>query len=82
MEGLQLEGWYCIALYLAAISLLRLRLQTESESCIFAAGGVYKLELFLPEDYPMAAPKVCSTSTIWHTLLFSFRCVMQLPRRL
>ena len=21
-------------------------------------GGVYKLELFLPEDYPMAAPKV------------------------
>jgi hypothetical protein len=22
------------------------------------AGGVYKLELFLPEDYPMAAPKV------------------------
>ena len=24
----------------------------------FYAGGVYKLELFLPEDYPMAAPKV------------------------
>lgn len=23
-----------------------------------AAGGVFKLELFLPEDYPMAAPKV------------------------
>lgn len=22
-------------------------------------GGVYKLELFLPDDYPMAAPKVC-----------------------
>lgn len=22
------------------------------------AGGVFKLELFLPEDYPMAAPKV------------------------
>ena len=21
------------------------------------AGGVFKLELFLPEDYPMAAPK-------------------------
>jgi ubiquitin-conjugating enzyme E2 N len=23
-----------------------------------AAGGVYKLELFLPEEYPMSAPKV------------------------
>jgi ubiquitin-protein ligase len=22
------------------------------------AGGVFKLELFLPEEYPMAAPKV------------------------
>jgi ubiquitin-protein ligase len=22
------------------------------------AGGTFKLELFLPEDYPMAAPKV------------------------
>ncbi len=22
------------------------------------AGGIFKLELFLPEDYPMAAPKV------------------------
>jgi len=22
-------------------------------------GGVFKLELFLPEDYPMSAPKVC-----------------------
>jgi len=24
----------------------------------FHAGGTYRLELFLPEDYPMAAPKV------------------------
>jgi len=24
------------------------------------AGGVFKLELFLPEEYPMAAPKVIS----------------------
>ncbi|OMO92459.1 Ubiquitin-conjugating enzyme, E2 [Corchorus olitorius] len=22
-------------------------------------GGVFKLELFLPEEYPMAAPKYC-----------------------
>ena len=22
-------------------------------------GGIFKLELFLPEDYPMAPPKVC-----------------------
>ncbi len=26
-------------------------------------GGAFKLELFLPEDYPMAAPKVCITFT-------------------
>ena len=25
-------------------------------------GGVYKLELYLPEDYPMAAPKVRALS--------------------
>ena len=25
---------------------------------ICLAGGVFKLELFLPEEYPMAAPKV------------------------
>lgn len=25
-------------------------------------GGVFKLELFLPEEYPMAAPKVCQVS--------------------
>lgn len=30
------------------------------------AGGVFKLELFLPEEYPMAAPKV----------LFSICCMI------
>lgn len=27
-------------------------------SVVLFLGGVYKLELFLPEEYPMAAPKV------------------------
>ena len=25
---------------------------------LYYAGGIFKLELFLPEEYPMAAPKV------------------------
>jgi len=29
-------------------------------------GGVYKLELFLPEEYPMAAPKVRFLTRIYH----------------
>lgn len=29
-------------------------------------GGIYKLELFLPEDYPMAAPKVRFLTKIYH----------------
>ena len=28
----------------------------------FHEGGVFKLELFLPEEYPMAPPKVISDS--------------------
>lgn len=27
-------------------------------ACDLDLGGVFKLELFLPEEYPMAAPKV------------------------
>ncbi|KAL3990230.1 Ubiquitin-conjugating enzyme E2 N [Acanthocheilonema viteae] len=30
------------------------------------AGGVFKLELFLPEEYPMAAPKVRFMTKIYH----------------
>ncbi|WFD30349.1 E2 ubiquitin-conjugating enzyme [Malassezia sp. CBS 17886] len=30
------------------------------------AGGSFKLELFLPEDYPMAAPKVRFLTKIYH----------------
>ncbi|CAK0784310.1 Ubiquitin-conjugating enzyme E2 35 [Coccomyxa viridis] len=29
-------------------------------------GGIFKLELFLPEDYPMAAPKVRFITKIYH----------------
>jgi len=29
-------------------------------------GGLFKLELFLPEDYPMAAPKVRFLTKIYH----------------
>jgi len=29
-------------------------------------GGFYKLELFLPEEYPMAAPKVRFLTKIYH----------------
>jgi ubiquitin-conjugating enzyme E2 N len=29
-------------------------------------GGIFKLELFLPEDYPMAAPKVRFLTRIYH----------------
>ena len=32
------------------------------------AGGVFKLELFLPEDYPMAAPKVMWRRHAWRAL--------------
>lgn len=31
------------------------------------SGGVFKLELFLPEEYPMAAPKVGQLDS-WFTI--------------
>jgi ubiquitin-conjugating enzyme E2 N len=30
------------------------------------AGGIFKLELFLPADYPMAPPKVRFLTKIYH----------------
>jgi ubiquitin-protein ligase len=35
---------------------------------LHGSGGVFKLELFLPEEYPMAAPKV--TILIWKTNIY------------
>jgi len=35
-------------------------------SLIDWSGGVFKLELFLPEEYPMAAPKVRFLTKIYH----------------
>lgn len=32
--------------------------------CLCFVGGVFKLELFLPEEYPMAAPKVLFISLV------------------
>uniref|UniRef100_A0A1I7XJ18 UBIQUITIN_CONJUGAT_2 domain-containing protein n=1 Tax=Heterorhabditis bacteriophora TaxID=37862 RepID=A0A1I7XJ18_HETBA len=36
------------------------------------AGGIFKLELFLPEEYPMAAPKI-------RTVLLSIQALLSAP---
>jgi len=35
-------------------------------------GGIFKLELFLPEDYPMAPPKVRFLTKIYHPNIGTF----------
>ena len=42
-------------------------------------GGLFKLELFLPEDYPMAAPKVRFLTQIYHPNIDKVRALV--PRR-
>ncbi|BAU03206.1 hypothetical protein VIGAN_UM041800 [Vigna angularis var. angularis] len=37
-----------------------------SQTIVCNTGGVFKLELFLPEEYPMAAPKVRFLTKIYH----------------
>jgi ubiquitin-protein ligase len=37
------------------------------------AGGVFKLELFLPEEYPMSPPKVRFLTKIYHPNIGTFR---------
>jgi len=32
----------------------------------FSPGGTFKLELFLPDDYPMAPPKIRFLTKIYH----------------
>lgn len=40
---------------------------TRSRSpCVRTLGGMFKMELFLPEDYPMAPPKVRFLTNIYH----------------
>ena len=36
----------------------------QCKGLVVASGGAFKLELFLPEDYPMAAPKVRESSLL------------------
>lgn len=38
----------------------------SSPSVISLIGGSFKLELFLPEEYPMAPPKVRFLTKIYH----------------
>lgn len=33
---------------------------------MIVTGGVFKLELFLPEEYPMVAPKIRFLTKIYH----------------
>jgi ubiquitin-protein ligase len=42
------------------------RLRLEGTDADAVAGGVFKLELFLPDDYPMTPPKIRFLTKIFH----------------
>ena len=41
-------------------------LRTRLGSLTQTPGGIFKLELFLPDDYPMAPPKIRFLTKIFH----------------
>lgn len=41
-------------------------LMVHTHACIDTSGGVFRLELFLPEEYPMSPPKVRFLTKIYH----------------
>jgi ubiquitin-protein ligase len=42
------------------------RSSLEGLQLIIQLGGIFKLELFLPEDYPMTPPKIRFLTKIYH----------------
>lgn len=46
---------------------------------ILNTGGCYKLELFLPEEYPMAPPKARHCNSAFFNHVFSLVVVLQSP---
>lgn len=41
-------------------------LQSRLPLLIISTGGIFKLELFLPDDYPMTPPKIRFLTKIYH----------------
>ena len=41
-------------------------LMVHAHACIDTSDGVFRLELFLPEEYPMSPPKVRFLTKIYH----------------
>ena len=38
----------------------------ETHADVYRTGGIFKLELFLPDDYPMTPPKIRFLTKIFH----------------
>jgi ubiquitin-conjugating enzyme E2 N len=41
-------------------------LQLQQDVVLIHPGGIFKLELFLPDDYPMTPPKIRFLTKIYH----------------